>query len=104
MPAPGHTPGHAMYMVQSGKQQLLVWGDIVHMAALQLPHPEATVQYDSEQDLARSTRAALLNKLGKDHVMVGAAHIAFPGLGHLRKQGRQYEWLPVNYDGLPPAP
>ena len=104
MPAPGHTPGHAMYMVQSGKQQLLVWGDIIHMAALQLPHPEATVQYDSEQDVARNTRAALLSKLGKEHVLVGAAHIAFPGLGHLHQDGKRYEWLPVNYDGLPPAP
>lgn len=104
LPAPGHTPGHAMYMVQSGKQQLLVWGDIIHMAALQLPHPAATVQYDSEQDQARSTRAALLSKLSGDHVLVGAAHIAFPGLGHLHQQGKQYEWLPVNYDGMPPAP
>ena len=104
MPAPGHTPGHAMYMVKSGAQQLLVWGDIVHMAALQLPHPEATVQYDSEQDVARITRAQLLKQLGKDHVLVGAAHIAFPGLGHLRQDGQRYAWLPVNYDGLPPAP
>ena len=104
MPAPGHTPGHAMYMVKSGAQQLLVWGDIVHMAALQLPHPEATVQYDSEQDQARTTRAQLLKQLGKDHVLVGAAHIAFPGLGHLRQDGQRYAWLPVNYDGLPPAP
>ena len=104
MPAPGHTPGHAMYMVKSGAQQLLVWGDIVHMAALQLPHPEATVQYDSEQDVARTTRAQLLKQLGKDHVLVGAAHIAFPGLGHLRQDGQRYAWLPVNYDGLPPAP
>ena len=104
MPAPGHTPGHAMYMVKSGAQQLLVWGDIVHMAALQLPHPEATVQYDSEQDQARTTRAQLLKQLGKDHVLVGAAHIAFPGLGHLRQDGQRYQWLPVNYDGLPPAP
>lgn len=104
MPAPGHTPGHAMYMVKSGTQQLLVWGDIVHMAALQMPHPEATVQYDSEQDQARTTRAQLLKQLGKDHVLVGAAHIAFPGLGHLRQDGQRYQWLPVNYDGMPPAP
>ena len=104
MPAPGHTPGHAMYMVKSGSQQLLVWGDIVHMAALQMPHPEATVQYDSAQDVARTTRAALLKKLSGEHVIVGAAHIAFPGLGHLRQDGKRYAWLPVNYDGMPPAP
>ncbi len=33
----------------------------------------------------------------KDGVVVGASHIQFPGLGHLRKQGSSFEWLPVNY-------
>ena len=104
MPAPGHTPGHAMYLVSDGAQQLLVWGDIVHVAALQMPQPTATVQYDSNQEDARATRTALLKKLAGNHLLVGAAHIAFPGLGHVRQQGDGYAWLPVNYDGLPPAP
>jgi glyoxylase-like metal-dependent hydrolase (beta-lactamase superfamily II) len=35
VPAPGHTPGHTAYSVESGGQKLLVWGDIVHVAAIQ---------------------------------------------------------------------
>jgi hypothetical protein len=32
---------------------------------------------------------------------VGAAHIAFPGLGHVRKNGNAYDWVPVNYEAEP---
>jgi hypothetical protein len=28
---------------------------------------------------------------------VGGAHIAFPGLGHVRATGTSYTWVPANY-------
>jgi len=101
MRAPGHTPGHANYLVQSRGHQLLVWGDIVHVAAIQLPHPAATVKYDSGEADAQATRAGLLQKAADQRLLVAAAHIAFPGLGHIRRHQGQYEWLPINYDGAP---
>ncbi|NGZ87316.1 MBL fold metallo-hydrolase [Duganella aceris] len=99
--APGHTPGHANYLVQSRGQKLLVWGDIVHVAAIQLPHPAATVKYDSSEADAQASRAALLKLAADQQLTIAAAHIAFPGLGHIRRARGQYEWLPLNYDGAP---
>jgi hypothetical protein len=32
--------------------------------------------------------------------MVGGAHLSFPALGHLRKAGAGYEFVPVNYSTL----
>ena len=101
LPAPGHTPGHAMYLVQDKNQQLLIWGDIVHVSAIQLPNPEATVKYDSSEDDAHNTRVRLLRMAASKHMIVGAAHIAFPGLGHIHERTGTYEWLPLNYDGAP---
>jgi glyoxylase-like metal-dependent hydrolase (beta-lactamase superfamily II) len=101
MRAPGHTPGHANYLVQSRGQQLLVWGDIVHVSAIQLPHPAATVKYDSSEADAQTTRAGLLKTAADQRQLIAAAHIAFPGLGHIRLRHGQYEWLPLNYDGAP---
>jgi glyoxylase-like metal-dependent hydrolase (beta-lactamase superfamily II) len=98
LPAPGHTPGHASYLVTSGNQQLLVWGDIVHVAPIQFPHPAATVKYDSSESDAQITRAALLQRVSSQHLIVAAAHIAFPGLGHVRQRKGEYEWLPLNYE------
>ncbi|MYM27723.1 MBL fold metallo-hydrolase [Duganella sp. CY15W] len=101
LPAPGHTPGHASYLIQSRGQQLLIWGDIVHVAPIQLPHPAATVKYDSSEANAQATRAMLLQKAAEKHWIVAAAHIAFPGLGHIRRHQGEYQWLPLNYDESP---
>jgi len=103
-PAPGHTPGHAMYLVQSRAQQLLIWGDIVHVSAIQLPHPGATVKYDSSEANAQASRKQLLQIAASKHMLIGGAHIAFPGLGHIRQTAGAYEWLPINYDGAPVSP
>lgn len=105
LPAPGHTPGHAAYLVQSTSQQLLIWGDIVHVAPIQLPHPAATVKYDSSASTAQLTRAQLLRQAAEQHWIIGAAHIAFPGLGHIRQRQGEYQWLPLNHDeSLAPQP
>ena len=98
MPAPGHTPGHAAYLVRSKDQQLLIWGDIVHVAPVQFPHPAATVKYDSSESGAAGTRAQLLQQASTGHWIVAAAHIAFPGLGHIRQRHGEYQWLPLNYE------
>nr|WP_228893261.1 MBL fold metallo-hydrolase [Pseudoduganella aquatica] len=106
LPAPGHTPGHAAYLVESRGRQLLVWGDIVHVAPLQFPHPEATVKYDSDAADAQRQRRALLDMAASQRMVVGAAHIAFPGLGRIGAPGGAspgYRWLPVNYEGAPGA-
>jgi len=39
LPAPGHTPGHTFYEVTSNGKKLLIWCDVVHVAALQFPDP-----------------------------------------------------------------
>jgi glyoxylase-like metal-dependent hydrolase (beta-lactamase superfamily II) len=101
LPAPGHTPGHAAYLVQSKTQQLLIWGDIVHVAPIQLPHPAATVKYDSSATSAQTTRAQLLQQAAAQHWIIAAAHIAFPGLGHIRQRQGEYQWLPLNHDESP---
>ena len=32
--------------------------------------------------------------------LVAGAHIAFPGIGHVRTDSTNYDWLPVNYAAL----
>jgi len=96
--APGHTPGHAIYYIESRADTLLVWGDIVHVAAIQLQQLLATVEYDNDAAAAQRSRRELLQMAATKHYLIGAAHIAFPGLGHMRANGTTYDWIPVNYD------
>lgn len=63
--------------------------------------PAATVEYDTDAASAQRSRRYALNLAADRHYLVGAAHIAFPGLGHIRRNGTTYDWVPVNYEAAP---
>lgn len=96
----GHTAGHTVYEVESQGQKLWLIGDLIHVAAVQLDHPEITIAFDSDQKKAAAERDKIFTQAAKEGVLVGAAHIQFPGLGHLRKEGNSYDWIPVNFTQL----
>jgi glyoxylase-like metal-dependent hydrolase (beta-lactamase superfamily II) len=95
--ASGHTPGHTAYIVQSQGHKLLLWGDTIHSAEIQFGHPEVTVQYDVNPHAAVDSRKQLLDFASKSGVLVGSAHISFPGLGRVRKVEDGYRWIPTAY-------
>jgi len=99
---PGHTPGHTGYMISSKGQSLLVWGDVTHVTAVQMPHPEIGIAFDSDGATAIKTREELLVKLAADKTMIAAAHMPFPGLGRIRKAdtGVGYDWVPATFVNL----
>jgi glyoxylase-like metal-dependent hydrolase (beta-lactamase superfamily II) len=93
----GHTAGHTSYVVQSQGRQLLVIGDLIHVAAVQFADPGVTIAFDGDAKAAARSRAAVFGLAAKEGALVGAAHLQFPGLGHLRAAGRAWQWVPVNY-------
>jgi glyoxylase-like metal-dependent hydrolase (beta-lactamase superfamily II) len=97
IPTPGHTPGHTSYQVSSGDQTLLVWGDLVHVAQIQFPDPAVTVTYDSDPISAEAERTGVFARAARTGMWIAAAHIAFPGIGHIRSVDGRFEWLPANY-------
>ena len=97
----GHTPGHAIYAVESKGQKLVLWGDLMHVAAVQFPNPSVTIQFDNDSKAAAAQRRRAYADAAKGGYIVGAAHLSFPGLGRLRAEGAGYVFVPVNYS--PPA-
>ncbi|MFA7480989.1 MAG: MBL fold metallo-hydrolase [Vulcanimicrobiota bacterium] len=97
VPAPGHTPGHTAYLVESGNKGLLFWGDTVHIQQAQFAAPELTVKYDSDTEAAVKSRRALLEMADRQALLIASPHISFPGLGHVIKEGSGYRWIPVPY-------
>ena len=97
IPTPGHTPGHTSFLVRSGKDALLLWGDIVHSHALQFSHPGVTNDFDSDQVKAAETRRAIFRRAAGEKWLIGGDHLPFPGFGHLRERDEGYEWVPVEY-------
>lgn len=94
---PGHTAGHSAYLVQSEGQNLLIWGDVVHVEAIQFAHPDVTIGFDSDTGEAAGARATLFADVVENGYLIAGAHLSFPGLGHVREQGDAYEWVPANY-------
>jgi glyoxylase-like metal-dependent hydrolase (beta-lactamase superfamily II) len=100
VPANGHTPGHSAYMFQSEGQDLMVWGDIVHSHTVQFARPDVTIEFDVDSDAALNTRKQLFNEAAKNRFWVAGAHLPFPGLGHVRREGAAFAWVPVEYGPL----
>ncbi|OJT17567.1 MBL fold metallo-hydrolase [Archangium sp. Cb G35] len=95
--ARGHTPGHSFYAVESKGQKLVLWGDMMHVAAVQFPEPSVTIQFDTDSKAAAAQRKKAYAEAAKQGYWVGVAHVPFPGIGHVRADGKGYDWVPVNY-------
>ena len=93
----GHTPGHAIYVVESKGQKLVLLGDLMHIAAVQFPEPGVTIKFDTDSKTAAMKRKAEFAAAAKNGYWIGAAHLPFPGIGHLRADGKGYDWVPANF-------
>ncbi|MEO3990771.1 MBL fold metallo-hydrolase [Pseudocitrobacter cyperus] len=95
---PGHTPGSAFYTLTSGGEKIVFVGDIIHVAAVQFPQPNITIEYDVNQDLAAKVRRDAFATFVKERDLIAAPHLPFPGFGHVAAQGQDsYRWVPVTY-------
>lgn len=98
----GHTPGHTVYVVESKGEKLMLWGDLMHVAAVQFEEPSVTIEFDSDSKAAAAERKKAYADAATNGYLVGVSHIAFPGVGHLRaaSTGEGYVWVPLNYSSL----
>lgn len=72
--AVGHTPGHTVY--QAGK--LLIIGDLIHGAALQLRHPEICASFDMNQEEAIQSRTQFLQYAKENGLTLAGMHLPAP--------------------------
>jgi len=87
IPATGHTPGHLVVMVSSGRQQLLYAGDaILHPA--QAGRPEWNSLFETDRRLAAATRRQLLDRVSADRCLLAATHL--PAVSRVVPRGSEY--------------
>lgn len=101
IPLRGHTPGQSGYVIESRGQRLLLWGDVIHSAEVQFRDPEVTIHYDVDPDAAAATRETILAETATNGILVGGAHISFPGLGHVVREAKGYSWAPLPWSSQP---
>jgi glyoxylase-like metal-dependent hydrolase (beta-lactamase superfamily II) len=91
---PGHTPGHTGWLIHSGLDGVLIWGDVVHLAAVQVPRPDAALVFDVDPKGARATRQRTFDRVAADRLRVAGAHLDFPGFGYIVRHGASYRFEP----------
>jgi len=98
--ASGHTPGHTVFLAQSKGQTLALWGDTMHVAALQFPDPSLTDNYDADAAAGTAQRKKIFAEVAEHRYWVAGAHLSFPGIGHLRSAGTGYTYVHANYTSM----
>jgi glyoxylase-like metal-dependent hydrolase (beta-lactamase superfamily II) len=93
IPCPGHTPGHSAYRFSSGGEDLLIWGDTVHIPELQVPRPDITMLYDTDQPLAAASRVAMFDLAVRGNLLIGGMHLHFPGFARMARENGGYRIL-----------
>lgn len=92
---PGHTPGQTGFRIESGGQHLFIWADIIHVQAIQFPHPDWTIAFDTDGAQAARTRQRIFAECAAEGTRVAGMHLAFPTIGQVVKESDGYGWAPA---------
>ncbi|UVC06719.1 MBL fold metallo-hydrolase [Rhizobium sp. TH2] len=98
---PGHTPGHTGWLLKSGEERLLIWGDVVHLPAIQFKHPEASMSYDTDTAQSAASRRGAFRRAAREGFLAAGMHMDFPCFGHVVPDGDAYRWIPEPYRHTP---
>src|ERR1700756_5328472 len=93
VPSHGHTPGHTAYLIASGDQQLMIWGDTVHVPEVQTAIPEAGMAFDTDLAAAAAARKRMFDRVATDGVLIAGMHVHFPSFSRLKRKGNAYELI-----------
>jgi hypothetical protein len=58
------------------------------------------IEFDSDKKAAVAARKKLFAWAAKDKLLISGMHLPFPGVGHVRAEGKGFAWVPVEYSPL----
>ena len=94
----GHTPGHMIYMLESGGRQLALMADMANHYVWSLGYPEWEVKFDMDKAKAAATRKKMFDMFTADKIPFVGYHMPFPGMGYSEARGEGgYRYVPVSY-------
>jgi glyoxylase-like metal-dependent hydrolase (beta-lactamase superfamily II) len=94
VPSLGHTPGHTAYLIASNNDQLMIWGDTVHVPEVQTAFPEAGMAFDTDLAAAAASRKRMFDRVSADGILIAGMHLHFPAFSRLARRGDAYALYP----------
>ncbi|MFF4925682.1 MBL fold metallo-hydrolase [Kitasatospora sp. NPDC001261] len=92
--APGHTPGSSVLTLESGGEQALFVGDLVH-SPFQIAEPDTNSCFCEDPALSRATRHRLLGQAAEHRALLFPAHFGGRGAVEVARNGSTFairEW------------
>jgi glyoxylase-like metal-dependent hydrolase (beta-lactamase superfamily II) len=97
MLAPGHTPGHMVFHVESEGKRLIMTGDTANHYILSLQQPDWEVRFDMDKAQAAATRRRIFEMIATDKIAFLGYHMPFPGVGFVEKHETGFRYVPKTY-------
>ena len=91
----GHTPGHAGYVLTTGGQRLIAFGDALH-SPIQVGHPEWSAAVDHDPVRSAGHRQRLVAELEEPGTTGFGIHFADVVFGQVRRDGAGPAWRPLD--------
>ena len=98
MAAFGHTPGHMVYMLESGGSQLVLTADAANHHVWSLAYPDWEVRFDIDKEAAAASRRNLFGMLAADRIPMVGYHL--PTVGYVAEGGpggSSFQFVPATY-------
>jgi glyoxylase-like metal-dependent hydrolase (beta-lactamase superfamily II) len=90
VPSHGHTPGHTAFLIADGNDQLMIWGDTVHVPEVQTAFPDAGMAFDTDLAAAAAARKRMFDRVSADGILIAGMHLHFPAFSRLARRGDAY--------------
>src|SRR4029077_13478609 len=89
IPAPGHSPGHVVFKLESGGKNALFIGDVFHHL-LQVHYPHWNFPKNSDVEQARTSRRMILEHSASTGALVLPCHVGAPFAGHIEASAKGF--------------
>jgi glyoxylase-like metal-dependent hydrolase (beta-lactamase superfamily II) len=95
--AHGHTPGHTIYRIADGNEQLVFLADITNRPEVFARRPDFHLVFDFDAQMAEATRRRVFDMVSTDRIRVTGYHFPFPSTGFIAKEGNGYRFVPADW-------
>lgn len=92
----GHTPGHSIVRVTSGRERLTFAGDALFPVAFDHPDWQNGFEHDPEE--AARVRVRLMREAADSGEILVATHLPFPSVGRVAVEGDAFRWIAAVWD------
>ena len=89
----GHTPGHSIFRVSDGSEQMMFVADVTNRPEIMMANPDWQIVFDFDGAAAAATRRRVLDMVATDRIRVTGYHFPFPANGYVARQGNGYRFV-----------